>query len=71
MRQCGQVPALFGGALPVFLEGSDVDFESPGRFRLSWPIGLMLRAQLRGTRCYVAWGAPRTGRLFLLGSRNW
>jgi len=28
----------------------------------------MLRAQLRGTRCYAAWGAPRTGRLFLLGS---
>jgi hypothetical protein len=27
-----------------------------------------LTAQLRGTRCYVAWGVARRGRLFLLGS---
>ena len=28
----------------------------------------MLRAQLRGTNRYVAWGVARRGRLFLLGS---
>ena len=28
----------------------------------------MLRAEFRGTRCYVAWVATRTGRLFFLRS---
>jgi hypothetical protein len=28
----------------------------------------MLRAELRGTKCYVAFGVTRRGRLFLLGS---
>ncbi len=32
---------------------------------LSQLIGLMLRAQLRGTKCYVAWRAAPTGPLFL------
>jgi hypothetical protein len=36
---------------------------------LSWPIGLMLRAQLRGTNRYVAWGVARRERLFWLCPR--
>jgi len=28
----------------------------------------MVKAKLRGTRCYVAWGANLKGRLFFLGS---
>jgi len=31
-------------------------------------MGTMRRAELRGTRCYVVWGANLKGRLFFLGS---
>lgn len=30
-------------------------------FGLSSPMGSILRDELRGTRCYFAWRAPRTG----------
>jgi hypothetical protein len=33
---------------------------------VSWPIGLKQRAELRGTRWYVAWRTKRTGGLKFL-----
>jgi len=54
------------GETPSPLDVEAEDGEVPDE--LSWPIGIKRSAELRGTRCYVAWGANRKGRLFRLSA---
>ena len=56
------------GGVPILARLPPTPLASTASARASQPIGLRLSAELRGTKCYVAWGVTERGPLFRLCS---